>query len=67
MEDEWQERRNMVNFLYEKGWMLSKLELEDVICTYDLKREWEDYKENLSNSSSDLSESFNRDYEKFER
>lgn len=45
---EWEERKRMSDFLYKKGWQLTKNELWDVIQEYHLEEEWN--KENLSTS-----------------
>lgn len=42
--DDWEERKLMTNFLEKAGWQLTKNELYDIIQSYDLTKEWEDFK-----------------------
>jgi hypothetical protein len=37
---DWKERRQMTDFLYQKGWQLTKNELLDIIQEYNLEEKW---------------------------
>ena len=46
----WDERWKITRFLYEKGWMLTFKELEDVLKEYGFEEEYVIWRKNLSTS-----------------